>query len=134
MAFGEPQEQALDLDAAAGLQQRLQFARAQVSQAFEKHVGLMEGLPFRHFVEQFEDGALRRRHHEGPVPFAPSLAQVAAGHERIVSFFVDVQDDIVRKQPFCIVQDKPALQVQLQEPGRPLVRAVQVNLALGRRG
>ena len=60
MALRKPQEEPLYFDAAAGQQQRLQLARTEGAQAFEEHVGLVERLTFGHFIEQFQDGTLRR--------------------------------------------------------------------------
>ena len=51
---------------------RLQLARAQVRQALEEHVGLMDVSRSGYRVEQFKNRALRHRRHERPVPLSPS--------------------------------------------------------------
>jgi len=76
---------------------------------------LMEGLALG-TRQAFQDRALRRRRHERPVPFAPSLPHVAAAHERIVASLSTFQDHIVRKQPFRVVEYEPALEMELQDP------------------
>src|SRR6185437_7047110 len=104
--------------------------RTQVPQSLEKHVGLMKRLAFWHFIEQFEDSAFRRRDHERPLPFSPRLPYIAAAHEYIVGFFTGIHDDVVREQSLCIVQNEPALQIQLEDPGWTLVCAIQMYFPL----
>ena len=58
VAVGEEEEQALDLDAAAVGEQRLQPRGTERAQPLHQHVGLMEGFLVGELVEQFEDGAL----------------------------------------------------------------------------
>ena len=78
VAFREPEEQPLYLDVLAIGEQRLKPARAQVAQALHQNIRLMEGLALRNLIEQFEDGAFRRRYGQGPFPVSPGLLREAA--------------------------------------------------------
>ena len=58
MAISKEEEEPFDLHAAAAFQQRLQSARAEITQALHQGIGLMEALPVGQLVEQFEDRPL----------------------------------------------------------------------------
>src|SRR5664279_557060 len=89
MSFREPEEQAFHLDAPAVREQRLKAARTQASKPFHEDICLMKGLALRNFVEQFEDGAFRRRQGQWIFPVPPRLLREAAilwGRRRGIPF------------------------------------------------
>ena len=59
VSFGEPQEQALHLHAAAVDEQLVQAPGPEIAQPLREHICLMEGFALWNLVKQFEDGAFR---------------------------------------------------------------------------
>src|SRR5262249_20587273 len=77
VALREPEEQALDLDALAVDEKRLQPLGAEGAKPLHQDVRLVERLALRHFFEQFENRALGRRERQRPIPMSPRLLHEA---------------------------------------------------------
>ncbi len=61
VAFGEPQKQALHLDASALPEKTARALRAEADQTFHQHVDLVERFPAGKLIQQLQHRPLRRR-------------------------------------------------------------------------
>ena len=135
MAIGEEKEQSLHLHAAAIFKQLLQPTRAQIGQPFHQHIGLMEAFVLGQFVEQLEDGALRRGKRQRPIPLAPWLHDetVIAIRWSSLSGFQSRpgeawRDGFFPKQLSVVVVDEARAEPKVIQPSRWPFRAIEMHL------
>ena len=93
MAFREPQEQALDLDATAHREEPRHPGRTEIDETGHQHVGIVERLPTRKLVEHFQDRPFGRTHDDPPFVVQPSPNQI------VTEWPVEVRRTIGQRRP-----------------------------------
>lgn len=138
MSIGKEEEQALDLNARAILQEVLQTNGAQIGEAAKQGIDLLKGLVIGQLIEQLEYCALWRRQSQGPIPLAPVqrgyIGAVQARHiPRLTGIDIPFEtaeacgDGVVFEEPPIVVIDKLDLERQFLHPCWRRFRTVEMN-------
>jgi len=87
----------------------------------------MEGLALRDFIEELENGPLRRRHGEGPIPLSPRLLGKAdLAHGQAVE---RTRDCFPLEQALDIVKNKVCFEGKFVEPARRFFFTVEMDFS-----